>query len=126
MVIAIWIVTAILLGLWSLTAWGVHGLLMLIAGGANGVGDWSGDLKPLLEQIPFTPVLDQWFPGWQELLRASLELAQVLIGWLGGAVPLVSWTVWGLGTAGLLLLAGGLTLVAVLLRNTMPKPARAA
>lgn len=123
MVIAIWIVTAILLGLWSLTAWGLHGLLMFLAG--NG-GGWAGDLKPLVDRIPLTPVLDQWIPGWQELLRASLDLAQVLIGWLGGAVPLVSWTVWGLGTAGLLLLAGGLTLVAVLLRNTMPKPTRPA
>lgn len=122
MVIAIWIVTAILIGLWSLTAWGVHGLLMLLSGGLGG----AGDLKPLVDQIPLTPVLDQWFPGWQDLLRATLDLAQVLIGWLGGAVPLVSWTVWGLGTAGLLLLAGGLTLVAVLLRNTMPKPASAA
>ena len=122
MVIAIWIVTAILLGLWSLTAWGLHGLLMLLSGGLGG----GGDLKPLVDQIPLTPVLDQWFPGWQDLLRATLDLAQVLIGWLGGAVPLVSWTVWGLGTAGLLLLAGGLTLVAVLLRNTMPKPASAA
>ena len=122
MVIAIWIVTAILLGLWSLTAWGLHGLLMLLSGGLGG----AGDLKPLVDQIPLTPVLDQWFPGWQDLLRATLDLAQVLIGWLGGAVPLVSWTVWGLGTAGLLLLAGGLTLVAVLLRNTMPKPASAA
>ncbi len=122
MIIAIWIVTAILLGLWSLTAWGVHGLLMLLSGGLGG----GGDLKPLVDQIPLTPVLDQWFPGWQDLLRATLDLAQVLIGWLGGAVPLVSWTVWGLGTAGLLLLAGGLTLVAVLLRNTMPKPAGAA
>jgi hypothetical protein len=123
MVIAIWIVTAILLGLWSLTAWGLHGLLMLLSGGGGG---WAGDLKPLVDQIPLTPVLDQWFPGWQELLRATLDLTQVLIGWLGGAVPLVSWTVWGLGTAGLLLLAGGLTLVAVLLRNTMPKPVRPA
>ena len=122
MVIAIWIVTAILIGLWSLTAWGLHGLLMLLSGGLGG----AGDLKPLVDQIPLTPVLDQWFPGWQDLLRATLDLAQVLIGWLGGAVPLVSWTVWGLGTAGLLLLAGGLTLVAVLLRNTMPKPASAA
>ncbi|WP_425261402.1 hypothetical protein ACPOLB_10980 [Rubrivivax sp. RP6-9] len=126
MVIAIWIVTAILLGLWSLTAWGLHGLLMLLSGAAGGAGGWSGDLRPLVDQIPLTPVLDQWLPGWQELLRATLDLAQVLIGWLGGAVPLVSWTVWGLGTAGLLLLAGGLTLVAVLLRNTMPKPARPA
>lgn len=119
MVIAIWVVTAILVGLWSLTAWGLHGLLLL-------AGGWAGDLQPLLDKIPHAGVIEAWFPGWQELLRLVLDLTQGALAWAGGAVPLLAWLVWGLGTGALLLVAGGLTLVVLLLRNSMPTPAPAA
>jgi hypothetical protein len=112
MLVFIWIVTAVLLGLWSLAAWGIHALLSLDP-------SWVGDIRPLIDQIPYGAVIEQWIPGWRELLQATVDLTQVVLGWLGGAAPWLAWLVWGAGAAGLVLLAGFLTLVVVLLR---PKP----
>lgn len=115
MIIAIWVITAILLGLWSLGAWGLHAVATLGSG-------WAGDLRPLIDQIPYADVIEAWVPGWQRLLHLMLDLAQIGLDWLGGAAPLVVWVVWGAGALVLAAVAGVLTLVVALLRRSLPGP----
>ena len=120
MVIAIWIITAILIALWSLLSWGAHGILSLGAG-------WTGDLGPLVDQVPYGSVIEAWIPGWQELLKLALDLTQTALGWVGGAAPVIVWVAWGLGAAVLVITAAALTLVVSMLRRSMPqRPAAAA
>ena len=121
MVIAVWILTLLGLAVWSLVAWGLHALL-----GLDGQA-LLGDLKPLIDQIPYGSVIEAWVPGWQGLLQATLELAQTLLGWLGSAGPVLVWVLWGVGAATLLLIGGVLTaIVMVARRATAPsRPATA-
>jgi hypothetical protein len=110
MLTAIWIIAALLLGLWSLGAWGLHTLLAADTG-------WVGDLGELVDRVPYAELIDRWFPGWQALMHALLDLAQSTLGLLGGAAPLIVWTAWAVGAAGIALLGGFLSLVVVLLRR---------
>jgi hypothetical protein len=114
MVLAIWIITALLIALWSLLSWGAHGILTLGAG-------WAGDLEPLVDQVPHGNVIEAWIPGWQELLKLALDLTPTVLGWAGGAVPVIVWVAWSLGVAALVITAGVLTLVVSLLRKSMPQ-----
>jgi hypothetical protein len=102
--IAIWIVVALGLALWSLTAWGVGTLLGLDP-------SWVGDLKPLVAQVPYAALIDAWLPGWQALLVATLELTHTLLGWAGGAGQVLVWVLWALGSA---LIVGGGVLLSVM------------
>lgn len=113
MIIAIWIVAVVLIGLWSLAGWGLY---LLVTGGVQ----WIGDLKPLIDRIPYAAIVEQWIPGWQDLLRMALDLMQAVLGWLGGAAPVLVWVVWALGTGLLLVLAGVLSLVVALVRKSTP------
>lgn len=113
MVIAIWILTLLGLALWSLVAWGLHALLGLDAGAL------MGDLKPLIAQIPYGSVIEQWIPGWQGLLQATLELSQTLLGWLGSAGPVLVWVLWGIGAATLLAIAAVLTVIVIVARRAL-------
>lgn len=117
MLIALWILTLIVLGLWSLTAWGLHALLTLDA-------SRLGDLKPLIDQIPYGNLLSDWLPGWQEWLRASIDLTQVLLGWVGGAAPTVVWVLWGLGAFVVLIAALIMTVVIKMWQGKPPRRAR--
>jgi hypothetical protein len=118
MLIAAWILIAFLLALWSLAMWGVHALLSLDPSGL-------GDLKPLIDQIPYGAVIDRWVPGWQELLRLSIDLTQKGLAWLGDLAPAIVWTVWGFGALMLVGLGLLLTLVVRLVRRsaTAARPA---
>ncbi|NRF72038.1 hypothetical protein HLB44_34140 [Aquincola sp. S2] len=113
MIIAIWIITAVLLALWSFAGWAMHALLV------SGT-QWIGDLKPLLDRIPHAAVVEQWIPGWIDALKLALDAMQGLFAWLGGAAPVLVWVVWGLGTGVLLLLALILTMVVALIRKNSP------
>lgn len=121
MIFALWIFTALLLGLWSLAAWGLHAV---VTHGAQ----WIAELKPLLERLPFGALIEKWLPGWVEGVQLLLELVQSALGWLGGAAPALGWMVWvAWGVGALLLLLGALLLsgVVVLLRKsgaTTPAP----
>ncbi len=108
--IAIWIITLLVLGLWTLLAWGTAAVL-----GAD--PSWAGDLRPLLDQIPFSGVLDLWVPGWQAMAHTMLDLTQTTLGWLGTHAGWVVWLVWGGGA--LLLVAGAavLSLIVVLVKK---------
>jgi hypothetical protein len=94
--IAIWLIAALCLGLWSLLAWGVAALLGADPG-------WVGDLRPLVDQVPFGQVLDVWVPGWEAMARAMIDITQATLGWLGTHAGWVVWLLWG---AGALLIAG--------------------
>ncbi len=111
--IAIWIVAALALGLWTLLAWGLSALLGLDAAA------WVGSLEPLVKQVPYVEAIDMWVPGWQALVLATLELTRTLLGWLGGAGAVVVWVIWGLGAAVVLGLAAlGSVAVALIRRGT--------
>lgn len=108
MIAAIWILTALGLIVWSLVAWGVHALL--------GVDPaWVGDLAPLIDKIPYGEVIDAWFPGWRDLLQLSLDIGRAVLGWLGGAAPVMVGVIWAVGAVLLLALAGLLHLIVALL-----------
>lgn len=109
--IAIWILAALALGLWSLLAWGLAALLGLDA------ATWVGSLEPLVKQVPYAEVIDVWIPGWESLVLATLELTRTLLGWLGGAGAVVVWVVWGLGAALVLGLAALASLAVALIRR---------
>lgn len=115
MIIAIWAIAAVLLGLWSLGAWGLHAVATLGSG-------WAGDLRPLIDRIPHAEAIDAWVPGWQQLLHLMLDLAQIGLDWLGGAAPLVVWVVWAAGALVLAAVAGVLSLVVALLQRSLPGP----
>jgi hypothetical protein len=113
--VIIWLLTLLAVGLWSVLAWGAHFVLTLDPG-------MVGGLKPLVDQIPYGALLEQWIPGWRGLLLATIEFTQSMLGWLGGAAGVIVWVVWALGAA-LLLLAGAVGSVLVALAR---KAARAA
>ena len=73
MITAIWIFVIALFSLWSLTSWGLYQLLALD-------NQWLGELKPLLERVPFAEWLDRWVPGWQALVELSIDLGAIPVG----------------------------------------------
>lgn len=113
MQIAIWLITALVLAVWSLAGWGLYQLV------ASGV-ELLGELKPLIDQIPYAAIIERWVPGWQDLLKLMLDLTQSLLSWLGGAAPLLVGVVWGLGSVLVLIIAGVLSLAVALIRKSMP------
>lgn len=117
MLIAIWILTLLGLVLWSLASWGLHTLLSIDP-------RWVEDVEKLIHEIPYAEAIDRWFPGWRELLGVLMDLAELVLSWVGTNAPLVAWIVWGVGA--LVLLLGGLllTLIVCLLRDKpVPRPA---
>lgn len=115
MLAAIWILTLLGLALWSLAAWGLHTVLTLDP-------QWLDDVESLVRQIPYAQEIDRWFPGWRELLGVLMDLAELVLGWVGTNAPLVAWIVWTVGALGLLGLGAVLTLIVCLLRDK-PTPA---
>jgi hypothetical protein len=113
MQIAIWLITAIVLALWSLAGWGLY---QLVDSGVQLIGD----LKPLIDRIPYAAIVEQWIPGWQDMLKLLLDLTQSLLSWLGGAAPFLVWLIWAAGTGLLLVIAGVLSLAVALIRKSMP------
>lgn len=114
---AIWIITLLVIGLWTLLAWGLSSLLSL-----NGA--WVSNIDPWLAQLPFGGWLESWFPDWLQVAHRLLDGLQALLTWLGGAAPVLVWTLWGVVVLLLLLLAAGLSLlVALIRRSTAPQPA---
>ena len=114
--IAIWIVTLLLVGLWTGAAWGLSRLLSLDA-------SWVSQIEPWLARMPFGGWLETWVPDWLQLAQAALDALQLALGWLGTAAPVLVWILWGGGALLLLLLAAGLSLIVALVRGNMPPPA---
>ncbi|MBC7941114.1 MAG: hypothetical protein H7Z19_15380 [Chitinophagaceae bacterium] len=118
--IAIWIIAAMMLGLWSLLAWGVAAVL--------GLGvlspEWVGDIKVLIDEMPHADVIEAWLPGWQRLLVACVDMARSLLGWLGAYAPVLMWLVWGTGALFVLGTAAVLSLIVVAVRRYSSPPAQ--
>ena len=112
MLIAIWVLALLGIGLWTLTAWGLDALLSIDPSRLQ-------DLKPLIHEIPFGETIDQWVPGWRALLAVAVDMTQTAVAWIGHAAPWLVWALWGVGTAGMLLLAGIVSLAVVLIRRGM-------
>lgn len=112
--LVIWFFTLALLGLWTLTAWALSHLLGAAAAA------WVGQLGPWLAKMPFGGWLEGWFPQWLQVAQTALVALQQLLGWLGGALPVVVWLVWGVGTLLLVMAGVALSLVVALVRRSMP------
>lgn len=100
MTIALWLLAACLLALWSLAAWGLHQLLTMdpawLTASPQRLSEW-------LATLPWAEQLDLVWPGWQSMLRFAAEISQSLLGWLGDGALWIVWTVWGLGAITLLI-----------------------
>jgi hypothetical protein len=117
MITFVWILAFIAIGLWSLVAWALHALLGMDAAAL------LGDLRPLIQDVPYGGVIEQWVPGWQALLHSVISLAQTLLGWLGGAAGIIVVVIWGLGAAVVVGCAALLTVIIRLLRKDAARPA---
>jgi hypothetical protein len=111
--IAIWLLAALALGLWSLLAWGVATLLGLDP-------SWVTDAGGLLQKVPYGEVIEAWVPGWQALLVGTFELARSLLGWLGGFGQVLVWVLWALGAGVVVLCAALLSGLVALVRRSAP------
>ncbi|MCW5636252.1 MAG: hypothetical protein KIT17_23150 [Rubrivivax sp.] len=120
--LAIWIVTALLVGFWTLVAWGVSTLLGLATGAPGLPAEWY----EWLGSLPGAVWLDVWMPGWREGLVWAAQVFGAAVGWLGDAAPVLVWVVWGLGAAALVLCAALLSGLVALVRRSSPPPPPAA
>ena len=111
--LAIWILTLLLVGLWTLGAWGLSSLLALDP-------SWVGQVQPWLAKVPFGGWLESWFPDWLQVAQLLLDALRTGLAWLGGAAPVLVWVVWGGGALLMLLLAGALSLLVALIQRSTP------
>lgn len=119
MLLIVWILAMVALALWSLGAWAVHALLAAAPG-------WVGDPAAAIAGMPVAVWLEQWVPGWQEMLRLSFELMQSALSWTHSAAPWIVWLLWGMGAAGIAITAGLLSMLIVWWRRKHhPVPVRA-
>jgi hypothetical protein len=108
MMIAIWALGLLSIALWSVSMWAVHLAWDALAGVS-----WA-EAGARLQSLQVPAALEPWFgAAWKEWLDAmqpvlewGLPALQTASGWLGGAMPLLIWAAWGLGTAFLLALTG--------------------
>lgn len=118
MIVAVWIFTLLLVGLWTLGAWGMATLLGADAG-------WVDRMQAWLFDLPWRASVEAWWPGWMMAVQATLDAVQALLQWLGGVAPWLVWVLWAVGAGALLLMGGVLTLIVVLLRKSTTTPATA-
>lgn len=117
-----WSAVASLVALWSLAAWLLHGAALWVvsnAGAATGVAaGMSGQRLPewLAPWVPpeFAQAVASLLSGLMPMVEGLLQAAPAL----AGAVTVASWSVWGLGSALLLLLGAGLHLAITLWRRS--------
>lgn len=110
MIVALWLLTFVLVGLWTLTAGLTAAGIGWLVAQAPLAADWAGQIA----NLPLPPWLALWMdPTWAEWARQLLVQAiaglsawgpwlQPVLGWL---VPL-TWVIWALGLVVLLVLAG--------------------
>ena len=113
--IAIWIIAALALALWSLLAWGAATLLGLDPA-------WVGEIRPWLDKLPFAAWLGDYVPGWKDLAVSLLDLTRALLGWVGSAAVWIVWALWGAGALLVVGTAAVLSLIVKLMAK-VPTPA---
>lgn len=120
-----WLVVLGLVALWSLAAWGVHGVAVwavshagALTGAASGAASGAGGLR-----------LPDWLAPWvpAEVVQAAMALVAGLgpavdsllqaAPALAGSLTVVAWVVWALGSVLLLLLGAGLHLLIAMWRR---------
>lgn len=121
-----WCFVWLLIGLWSLAAWGLHALALWTVSQADEVSVDAGAFGGLGLPEPWLAWLP---PQLLEAMNALLASLGPLVTGLLQAVPslagvltLASWVVWGLGFTMLLLLGAGLHLVVALWRRRRGGP----
>ncbi len=114
--IAIWIIAAFIVALWSALAYGVGTLAGLTAGLTGLPADWY----ELIAGTPGAEWMDMVLPGWREAVVQTAQVLGAVLGWLGGALPVIVWVIWGLGTVGLVLCAALLSGLVALARRASP------
>jgi hypothetical protein len=104
--IANWTLVTLLLGLWSLAAWAFHGIVVWAVTRAPSLTGPAADLS----SVPVPAWLLQFLPveAIQGLIVGLTETWALLAGFLqagpsvASGVTVVTWAVWGLGTATLI------------------------
>jgi hypothetical protein len=56
-----------------------------------------------IDRMPYAETIGLWFPGWQDLLRSTVDLMQTATGWVGDAALTAVWLLWGGGVAFMLM-----------------------
>ncbi len=110
--IANWTLVTFLLALWSLAAWALHGVVVWAVTKAPSLTGPSADLS----SVPVPAWLMQFLPieAMQALIVGLTETWTMLAGFLQAApsvatgVTVVTWAVWGLGSAVLLAVGVGI------------------
>jgi len=121
-----------LFALWSLAAWAVHavavwtvsnaGAMTGVVSGVEGLHlpEWLAPWVPPAIAQAMTSLLSGFAPVVESLLQAAPALT--------GGLTMVTWVVWGLGSALLVLLGAGLHLLIAMLRRrgggSGPQPTR--
>ena len=121
-----------LFALWSLAAWAVHavavwtvsnaGAMTGVVSGVEGLHlpEWLAPWVPPEIAQAMTSLLSGFAPVVESLLQAAPALT--------GGLTMVTWVVWGLGSALLVLLGAGLHLLIAMLRRrgggSGPQPTR--
>jgi hypothetical protein len=107
-----WFIVVVLLSLWSFTAWALHAIAiwsLSSAGSLSGATTGLGEVA-LPDWLP--PWLPQEIAQWTNALVAGLgPLVESLLEFapaLAGGLTVLTWGVWGIGSALLLLVGAGL------------------
>ena len=116
-----WFVVLVLLALWSLAAWTLNAVAVWTvsnAGPLSGAASGAGSLalpEWLAPWVPpeFAQLLNQLLAGLGLMVDSLLQAAPAL----AGSVTVVSWVVWGIGSALLVLLGSVLHLLIALMRR---------
>jgi hypothetical protein len=127
-----WLLVFGLFALWSLAAWAVHavavwtvsnaGAMTGVVSGVEGLHlpEWLAPWVPPEIAQAMTSLLSGFAPVVESLLQAAPALT--------GGLTMVTWVVWGLGSALLVLLGAGLHLLIAMLRRrgggSGPQPTR--
>ncbi|WAC75650.1 hypothetical protein OU995_13530 [Roseateles sp. SL47] len=125
-----WFSVVLLLALWSLTAWVLHAVAVWAVSHA---GAWSGAASQAI-----SPTLPDWLSPWvpsavMEALTQSLAALGPMVDSLlqaapalAGGLSFVTWAVWGIGSALLLLMGVGLHLLIAAVRRHARRAAEGA
>ncbi len=122
----IWFFVATLVAFWSLAVWVLHSISAWALGSAGGL---SG-ISTAAANIPRPDWLAPWLPAeaWQamvNLIHGTVPVINSLLQSLpalDSGLAVVAWLVWGVGTAMLVLLGGGLHLAKVLWQRASTAP----
>lgn len=110
-----WLVSFLLLALWSVAVWGVHAASVWAVSHAGVLADGSAAAHAIL--VPewlrawMPPELMGQWQAWVASIGPWLQGALEAMPALAGAVTVAAWALWGLGALMLMVLAVGVHLL---------------